>query len=192
MRRRSGAVAALAVVVGATSACGVPVDQRATTADREDVPFGLLDEPATEAPPTSQDTTADVYLVSSEEGLLAPVPRPVGRGGLDGVVDALERGATSQEQDAGLRSDVPANAVADVTLTGGVATVDLTEGFTDLDGASQRTAIAQIVYTLTARPGVGRVSFTLDGGPVEIPRGDGTLTSGSVSRDTYRELIDAG
>lgn len=73
-------------------------------------------------------------------------------------------------------------------LSGGVATVDLDEAFALLDGRDQRITLAQLVFTLTGRPGVGRVSFTVEGDPVDIPRGDGTLTSGSVSRDAYREF----
>jgi hypothetical protein len=36
---------------------------------------------------------------------------------------------------------------------------------------------------------VGLVSFTLEGAPVDVPRGDGSVTSGAVSRDDYAELL---
>jgi spore germination protein GerM len=57
-----------------------------------------------------------------------------------------------------------------------------------LGGTEQLIALAEIVYTATARPGVGQVSFTLEGEPIEIPRGDGSLTSDAVTRGDYREL----
>lgn len=72
--------------------------------------------------------------------------------------------------------------------SGGVAVIDLSEGFTDISGSDQLIAIAQLVYTSTGRPGVGQVTFTLEGEPIEIPRDDGSITSGSVTRDDYRDL----
>ena len=56
----------------------------------------------------------------------------------------------------------------------GFVTVDLAgEPFDRIDPADQRAAIAQIVLTLVGRPGVGQVTFTLDGEPMRVPRADG-------------------
>jgi spore germination protein GerM len=74
-----------------------------------------------------------------------------------------------------------------VTTARGTATVDLAEAFTLAGQEDQAAAIAQLVYTLTARPGIGRVAFTLDGEVVEVPRGDGTLTTDALTRDDFPE-----
>lgn len=79
--------------------------------------------------------------------------------------------------------------VASVSVSRGIASVDLRSSVEDLSGRNQLLAFAQLVCTLTAQPGIGSVAFTVDGQPIEVPRGDGSLTSGSVSRDAYASLI---
>ena len=62
----------------------------------------------------------------------------------------------------------------------GFVTVDLVgEAFQRIDPADQRSAIGQIVLTLTERPGVGQVRFTLDGEPL---RGARAATACRASR----------
>lgn len=175
------------------TACGVPTGNEAETV--EDVPFGLLDpqaaEPAETAAP-AEGPAVQIYLVDPAALRLAPVERRLdeGEASLSDVMDILLNGPTRAEQRQGLITAlVDDDAVAATDLVGGVASVDLTQQFTLLDGPTQRLAIAQVVLTLTGRPGVGRVSFTLEGQPIDIPRGDGTLAQGSVSRDNYRELL---
>jgi len=183
----------LLLFVAALAGCGVPTDDRAETMD--DVPFGLLDpqasEPAeTAAPP--EGPAVQIYLVDPSGLRLVPVERRLGEGeaSLPDVVDVLLTGPTRAERRQGLTTAfVDDDAVGSSDLVGGVASVDLTQQFTVLDGPTQRLAIAQMVLTLTGRPGVGRVAFTLQGQPIDIPRGDGTLAQGSVARDNYRELL---
>jgi spore germination protein GerM len=184
------AAALLVAMVAALVGCGVPADDEAIVEDPDEVPFQLLDQPAqAPPPPASVTTTVDVYLVAPDD-TLEPVTRQIESRELIEVVRTLLDGPTEEEQEVGLRSDLTGTDVRDVTLAGGVAAVDLDADFASLRGARQLTAIGQLVATLTARPGVGRVAFALDGEDVEVPRGDGALTSGSVSRDAYRELID--
>lgn len=176
--------------------CGVPTGDRAET--MEDVPFGLLDPEASEpaetlAPP--EGPAVQIYLVDPSGLRLVPVERRLGEGeaSLPDVVEVLLAGPTRAERRQGLTTAfIEEDAVGSSDLVGGVASVDLTQQFTVLDGPTQRLAIAQMVLTLTSRPGVGRVSFTLGGQPIDIPRGDGTLAQGSVARDNYRELLPGG
>jgi spore germination protein GerM len=188
--RRTLTLILLALLV---AACGVPTGNEAEPV--EEVPFGLLDpqapEPADTAPP-AEGPVIQIYLVDPAALRLAPVERRLDEGetALSDVMDILLNGPTRAEQRQGLITAlVDEDAVAATDLVGGVASVDLTQQFTVLDGPTQRLAIAQVVLTLTGRPGVGRVSFTLEGQPIDIPRGDGTLAQGSVSRDNYRELL---
>lgn len=183
----------LLLFVAALAGCGVPTDDRAETMD--DVPFGLLDpqasEPAeTAAPP--EGPAVQIYLVDPSGLRLVPVERRLveSEASLPDVVEVLLTGPTRAERRQGLTTAfVDDDAVGSSDLVGGVASVDLTQQFTVLDGPTQRLAIAQMVLTLTSRPGVGRVAFTLQGQPIDIPRGDGTLAQGSVARDNYRELL---
>jgi spore germination protein GerM len=192
--RDIAAAAAVGLAAVGLAACGVPTDDRASTAGADQVPFGLLEReperpPATVPPPAA--SLIRIYLLDAAGERLVGVDRAVDAGvdvPVAEVVDALLLGPTRPESQLGLRTALSRGTISDVGLVGGVANVDLDADFAGLDGATQRLALAQAVYTLTSRPGVGRVAFTLVGQLVEVPRGDGTLTSGSVSRDSYREL----
>jgi len=182
----------LVAVVLIVAGCGIPTEDHAATAGPEEVPFGLLTDeprqpPATAVPPAGP--TVEIYLLEGGGDRLAAVRRTIEEADISDVIAALLAGPSDVEADRGLSSALPeGDVVQSLELSGGVAAVDLSPVFGVLDGTTQKLAIAQLVYTLTARPGIGRISFTLSGQPVEIPRGDGALTSGSVSRDSYREL----
>lgn len=178
---------ALAVISGA---CAVSEEQRAQVRDDGSVPFGLLDQDTPPLlPPVTAVPTETVSLCFARAGGLVVVQASLDpTSELLDVVDAL--------------SDLPDTAgssvrtaigepplVSEVRLVAGVAQVDLLPGITALGGDEQVMAVAQVVCTLTARPGVGLVSFTLEGSPIDVPRGDGSLTGGPVSRDDYADLL---
>lgn len=179
----------IALVLGG---CGVAEDGSAEVADADDVPFGLLDEerdPVGGVAP-GRGSVVDLYLYDPDEEQLAPVDDQLESTSLEDVLVALldatpgDDPATRDLRSAIAETDVTIEAETD----GGVAVIDLSEEFTDIGGTDQLIAIAQLVYTSTGRPGVGQVNFTLEGEPIEIPRGDGSITSGSVTRDDYRDL----
>jgi sporulation and spore germination protein len=182
----------LAALIGA--GCGIPTEDSATLARPADVPFDLL----AEVPETTSSTVtssgssvtaqATIFLVQGER--LAPVVRDVPSPPTGEVVlEALERGPTRSEAALGLRSAlVGRDVMRSIGISGGIASVDLGPDFTDIVGRDQIMALAQIVSTVTGLAGVGRVSFTLEGVPVGVPRGDGAVTTESVSRDDYALL----
>lgn len=193
-RELVAALALAAAVAGAAAGCGIPAEKGATLARAEDVPFDLLAEiPETTSstvgsPTGASTTTATIFLVQGER--LAPVERnvPAPPSG-EGVIEALERGPTRSEAALGLRSAlVGRDVMRSIGVSGGIASVDLGTGFTEIVGRDQIMALAQIVSTVTGLPGVGRVAFTLAGVPVGVPRGDGAVTTESVSRDDYALL----
>ena len=98
------------------------------------------------------------------------------------------------EAGIGLRSLLPPDLVNTVVPSGtGYVTVDLVgEEFQRIDPTDVRSAIGQLVLTLTERPGVGQVRFTLDGEPMRVPRIDGLQSEPgeTVSRLDYASLLD--
>lgn len=189
MRRARSA--ALGVVAAAVAACGIPAEDHATLARPEDVPFDLL-APApgatTTSLPAARTEEARVFLVQGERlaVVVREVPAPANP---ETVLGVLSAGPTDTELQLGLRSALLGEEVIrSVGVTGGIATVDLGPSFTEIAGRDQILALAQIVSTLTDLPGVGRVNFTLEGVPVGVPRGDGAVTTESVSRDDYALL----
>lgn len=189
MRRVLAAVVATVVL----AACGVSGEDDAHRVSGEAVPFDLLAPPTTAAPTTTttstpNTTTVQLYfivgegLVELERELLPPVSAPR-------LLAELGMGPTEREGRQGIVTYLPEGSGVDgVTVTGGIASVSLGEEFLGVAPEDLRLALAQLVFTLTGRPGVGRVTFKLNGEPIDVPRGDGTLTSDSVSRDSYESI----
>jgi spore germination protein GerM len=189
-KRRPAHWLLVCLLVAMSAACSVQDERRAHAVRDDAVPFGLLDA---DIPPLLPRVTAVVSEAASlcfvrGSGLAvveAQLEPPIE---LADVIDALAE--PPETAGSSLRTAVgDPPVVREVRLVAGVARVDLLPAITALVGGEQLLAVAQLVCTLTARPGVGPVSFTLEGSPVDVPRGDGSLTSDPVSRDDYAGLL---
>jgi hypothetical protein len=174
----------LVVVVLALGACGVPTDDRPRALHG----VALPDEPVPEeAPADDRGPVTLVYLVGDETLV------PVGRASPPTLVRALEllvEGPRADEVAFGVRSAIPAGTeVLGASVSGGVASIDLTSEFTSVVGPEQILAVAQVVFTATGIRGVDDVAIAIDGVPVNVARGDGTLSEGTVDRSDYRALV---
>lgn len=188
-RRRVGRVLAFAALAVGSAGCAVSVQDSPQLVRDASVPFGLLEPDApTLVPPATARVTEVVLLCFVDDDRLRPIQQsldvPVS---LADVVAALAEPPT--EGEIPLRTLTSPPVVNDVRLSGGVVQVDLRPEVSALGGNNQLLAVAQLVCTLTSRPGVGQVSFTLAGAPVDVPRGDGSLTASPVSRDDYAVLL---
>jgi spore germination protein GerM len=190
--RRRAVLAVAAAAAAVLAGCGVPPDDKATLAAPDSVPFDLLGRaPSVTATtlPFAQTEKATLFLVQGER--LAPVqrelPAPVS---VESVLEALVSGPTTTEVQLGLRTALltAPGLVNSGGVSGGIATIDLGQPFSEITGRDQIVSLAQIVSTVTGLPGVGRVRFTLNGNPVGILRGDGAVTTETVSRDDYATL----
>ena len=178
----------MCAVVALATACAVPAQNEARTDAA--VPFDLLDPlapPLVPRPPgpSSEPVTLcflrDGRLVMATEALSTPVDHRA-------VLDAL----ATPPPDAGplLRTALTEpSIVREVRLLGGIAQVDLLSAVSALPPDEQLLAVAQIVCTLTGRPGVGQVSFTLEGTRLAVPKGDGSLVTSPVARDDYTGVL---
>jgi spore germination protein GerM len=196
LSRRGSTPVLLAALASALVACGVRAESDARFVDNEQVPFDLLDGTTTRPSPTAapEGATSSIELCFVDgDDRLVPSSRPARPGAeVAEVTQQLAEGPNRLEAAVGLRSALPDGAVAGrVESAGGIAEVDLVPSFTDIGGEQQLLAIAQVVCTLTARPGIGQVAFTLDGSPIAVPRGDASTTTDPLTRDDYRSLITA-
>ena len=106
-----------------------------------------------------------------------------------GSLQALLLGPTADEAGRGLRTAIGTDSGLSVSaVEAGQVRVELGESFGATSASDQILAIAQIVYTVTALPGVEKATFTLAGRAVDVPTGDGTLTSGPLGRQDFPGL----
>lgn len=177
---------AFAVAFTVASACGIPSDGEPTV-----LPGGIVmpavapSEPAG-LPPAEVDVS--VFLVQAEQ--VVKVVRPARTGDLQNALDLLLAGPRETELAAGLRTAIsPQTSLRSARLDGDTAIVDLGAALVEVGGQEQILAVAQIVLTATAVPGVRQVRFLLEGQAVEVPRADGTLTSEGLRPEDYRGLL---
>lgn len=192
------ALAALCLAV--LSACGPAPEKQSRILD--DVPFGLTDTTTTSTTTTTIPTesslpgepTESVLLYYVLDDRLTPAVEdlPLESTPQD-VLDTLLEGLPRYAEGTVLRTALPAQLTASVVVSRGLAVVDTdTSLLTEISPVDQRFAIGQIVLTLTSRPGIGQVSFTVDGRPQSVPRGGGDLAPANqpVAYDDYVSLLD--
>jgi hypothetical protein len=119
---------------------------------------------------------------------LVPVLRevPETRAVATAAMTELLAGPNAREQGASpaLSSTIPAGTrLLGISISGGVATVDLSGEFESGGGsASTLGRLGQVVYTLTQFPTVDRVAFRIDGRPVTVFGSEGIILDGPVGR----------
>jgi spore germination protein GerM len=166
-----------------------------TTTTTTTAPIDTAAGTTTSAATTSPVPTEQVELYYVAGSVLESVTQEVFRGiSLFGVLRALES-PPPPDVAVGLTSVLPVGVTRGVIESGtGVATVDLVgDIFENIEGGDeQRRAIAQIVLTLTRRPGIGQVRFTLDGEDLPVPKRGNVLSEPGepVSRSDYESLLD--
>ena len=122
-----------------------------------------------------------VYLQRSEStggSVLIGVQRTISNDPFN-IVQVLLSGPTKTEQDAGLRSAIPASTevLSARYVANDLVKVDLTNEIFRATGDDLVSSIAQIVLTLCDIPGIERVIIVVNGEVNEWPKGDGSLTS---------------
>ena len=199
--KRTGLSRTLWLVVACAS-CAIPAGGDFQAIPDSEVPYELSSPRTTLLP--SADTTIpgsdtsteaiDAYFISNSRVLkiVRLVAAPAGPDQALATLSALD---TQDPALAGLRTAIPKTFSATVSVERGVASVDSTRGLLDtLSPLDQRLAVAQIVLTLTSRPGIGQVLFSVDGVPTGVPRGRGDLAGPltPVTFDDYSSLVVTG
>jgi Sporulation and spore germination len=188
--RRAAAAVGLAV---ALAGCGVPTGDPARTIPAAEVPPALTTpSPEPTASPVPELASAPVYLVASDEHLVAAAREVSGSGTaerLEGLLAELAAGPTAAERDEQLSTALPPDTELTVTdVSGTTATIDLGGSAQAPSGLASRRATAQLVLTATAVPGVESVVLTVDGERVDAPLPSGELTSRPLRAEDYVPL----
>ncbi|MGH9096830.1 MAG: GerMN domain-containing protein, partial [Acidimicrobiales bacterium] len=189
-RRRPGAVVLIFLLAMVAASCGIPTQDSPSAISKDAVPFNLL---SPSSPTTTTATVPPVASVSEPIYLVAPTQHlsPVFRNvappaNLTQVIGALLEGPTSAEASIGLQSSLTGKS-SDVvaTVVNGIATVNFTSNPVQVVGPSQILAIAQVVFTAMAQPGITGVLFEIAGTAVEVPTAGGAQVPGPVTDNTY-------
>ncbi len=183
-------IAAWLLALLVLTACGVPNDPEARALDPSAAPYQAVTRERT-APPTG---TFRIVVFMVRDGALLPVPRRVPSSPTpEQVVTALAAGPTAAEKANGVITVLPLDG--DIMLTGLRETVATVSVPTAADTSARSDAVlgfGQVVLTLTALSTVDGVLFEQDGQPLQVPRADGSLSTGPLRRLDFRELIDPG
>ncbi|MEO8163689.1 MAG: GerMN domain-containing protein, partial [Ilumatobacteraceae bacterium] len=167
--------------------CSVPASSGFEGIPTSEIPFDLNAPSTTAATTTSTTTTTvgpdvttaepevvseivDLYFLSSnnvvktQRNITSPATATQ-------TLGSLILGPPNDGTAVGLRSALPSQVVATVDVVRGVATINATSPFlSNLSPGDQNLAIAQIVLTLTSRPGIGQALFSVDGKLIAVPR----------------------
>jgi len=191
MRARSTLAAFATVLV--LGGCGIPVDSspRPLSADEVPLPAPDLALPPAPLPADSTQVTVEAFFVRGSR--LAAVRRQVpAPASVEGALAAVLTEPSPAERNDGLRTALTRPVRLAGNVGAGVPLIDVTETFERTEGEEQILALAQLVFTLTGVPGVDGVSFALQGRPVEVPTGDGTLKQGPLRREDFSAVAPVG
>ncbi|WP_436534644.1 GerMN domain-containing protein [Actinoplanes sp. HUAS TT8] len=166
--------------------CGVPVQDEPHDVTLPRQPLNITSSPAATAP--SGDVAQVLCLV--RDGRLVQVVRrvPVALNP-QGELDQLVAGPGPNEQSRGLSTALATTALTVQLPADGTAVVEVGDAGEGAARSDEVMAYGQIVCTLTARADVGAVTFQRAGRPLQVPRGDGTLTDAPVRLSDYRSLF---
>lgn len=192
--RRRGLLAGVALGL-LLAGCGVPIQAHPQAIPRNKIPYGLLAGPhhgSRRLAAGAERTAASVYLV--ENGRLDEVARllrsPLG---LPEALTALLDGPTRAEAAAGIHSALGSHTSLQGAATrGDTAYVDLGDAFARITGHQRLLAVAQLVYTSTAVPGVQDVALSIDGQPAEVPLPGGTVVGALLTRADFSSVAPDG
>jgi hypothetical protein len=180
----------------AAAGCGAQGDGAPRTLAPDAVPEELV-APSTSAAPAEQPdggTEATVFLVDNRD-LLRPVERTLPSPVLvTSVLDSLLEGATDEEADDGLRSEIPTGTTVNGIdrLDRDVIAIDLSEEFAETTADGELLAQAQIVYTVSQLPNVEGVLFLVDGRPREGADDEAKLTSSPLTTEDFADFAPPG
>jgi len=191
-RRVAGRTAARALLAGgllpAALLCGCGIaPEPAARAVAQDAPGPQVPPPSSGGGTIGQGRER-LFLVRGD-ALVAVSRTTARRKDPSAALADLLTGPSTEERARGLTSALPADAGAVLLrLEQGTALVSLGDQLSDSGRSDQVLALAQVVSTLDALPEVMAVRFLKDGEPLDVPRGDGSLSTGPLTAADYAAL----
>ena len=187
-RRRLAALVAGLVAAAAFAGCSAPVDSGPKTLRAASIPETLRSPSSTTTTtiPTGESEQVTVYFIGPDNRLV-PVARRVSPPvTVEKVLQKLFPGPTPAEAVGGLRSAIsPDTVILGAPIEARIVTVDVSKDFAFGTLPDQIAAFAQVVLTALDIEGVVGVLFAEQGRRLEVPSGDGSVTSAPLGRASY-------
>lgn len=175
---------------------GTPNSAKLASRARIIVAFALAAATVISAPAAAAAAQVPGKVYFSMQDSLVPVSRTV-----DAVIpattsmQALLAGPTMAEATSApaISTAIPAGTTLNsVSITSGVATVDLSSEFVSGGGSASMIArLAQVVYTLTQFSTVDGVLFEIDGVPTTVFGGEGVIVNTPATRSDFESELPA-
>lgn len=192
--KKSIALLALSLLFAACTFDGGPQDTAA--GDRRPSRSAPSPTPVADASQTSAETPAaagelEVWFTQGDRLFVSrrsvPDTPAVGRAAMEQLLARPD----DFESNSGVTSAIPAGVeLLGLTISDGVATVDLSDGFGQGGGSTgELLSVAQVVYTLTQFPTVTGVLFEVEGRPLRKTPGHGLLLSGPQTRRDWQDQL---
>ena len=201
---RTGAAAvALAGLLLTLVGCGIPSDS--SPRDISGTLPAALQQAPTSTPPSPSTRKVNLYFVQDTNGsadggeILVPVATAVETDaeGLISPQKLVEALIGTRQPSPGTVPQLSNKLPADTTVLSadvdadGILHLDLSS-LGNLQGTPLYLAIAQIVFTVTERPDVSGVIFSIEGTETAVPVQNGTQDAGqSVSRSDFPTFLNA-
>lgn len=186
MTRRLSVLILAAVLFGG---CGIVAEETPRSVDPPPRPFRALASPTPPAPATAGAVAEQLYFVKDNH-LVAVTRQVTVPLTVEALIATLQAGPTDAERDAGLSSALlGSDVVTTVRIDSGVAAVELASPMEGTGRSDDVLAYAQLVCTLMARSDIIGVSFTRDGQPTGVPRGDSSLSQDPLTAADYANLL---
>lgn len=151
---RAARVVGAVLMLAASLSCGVGLDEEPrslSTTTGATSTTGSVDV-------ESGTATAELFFVTDDSLVL--VGRSVANTSLENTIAALLSGPDERQAAAGLRMAIPADGrITSAEVDRGLARLSINEAIQRIRGEEFELAIAQIVLSVTASPGVERVRF---------------------------------
>jgi spore germination protein GerM len=179
----------LAAAAMAVAGCGMPLSDGAEPLPAELAELAPL--PQQESAIAAPTQVTDLAWVKGDRLRLAPreVMATDTATQAAAALAAVIAGPNPDELARGLSTEVPPDLLATLILEGNSAIVDL-QGSGDGPGTGNVTlGTAQLALAVLLVPGVDSVTFTVQGVPAEVPRGDGKVRPGPVTLVDYAALL---
>jgi germination protein M len=170
----------------------------ATTAPATTASTGPATVPGTQVPPVTATVPVpslvlSAYFVLDEHVAVVHRSVPHTLATSRAALGELLGAPTPDEERIGLVTAVPTGSVVrGITITDGIATVDLSAEFQSGGGSlSMRLRLAQVVFTLTQFPTVTGVVFEIDGVAVDVFGGEGIVLDHPLTRADFEDFTPA-